>query len=52
MHASEGETPDISAEIVVPMVPPEPKLLSVKTEIKTLEKQYPNTCFDEDYLDV
>ena len=52
MHASEGETPDISAEIVVPMVPPEPKLLSVKTEIKTLEKQYPNTCFGKDNLDV
>jgi hypothetical protein len=52
IHASEGETPDISAEIVVPMVPPEPKLLSVKTEIKTLDKQYPNTCFGKDNLDV
>ena len=42
LHASEGETPDISAETVVPAIPPEPRLLSVKTEIITLDKPYPN----------
>jgi hypothetical protein len=52
MHAREEETPDISAEIVVPAVPPEPKLLSVKTEIVTLDKPYPNTCYNKDWLDV
>jgi hypothetical protein len=52
LHASEGETPDISAETVVPAIPPEPKLLSVKTEIITLDKPYPNTCSYKDWLDV
>ena len=52
LHASEGETPDISAEIVVPPIPPEPTLLSLKTEIRTLDKPYPNTCHAKNWLDV
>jgi hypothetical protein len=51
LHASEGETPDISAETVVPVIPPEPRLLSVKTEIITLDKQYPNSCSIKNMLD-
>ena len=40
LRANEKETPDISAEIEVPGLPPELKLLSVKTEIITLDKPY------------
>lgn len=46
MHACEKETPDIYAEIEVPMQPPEPKLLSFKTELQKYFTILPNGCYD------
>lgn len=45
LHASEEETPDIYSEVTVPEYPPELELISVKTDIITLDKPYPNTCY-------
>ena len=43
-HAKEKETPDISAEIMVPKPPPELSLISLKTDILILDKPNDYRC--------
>ncbi|MZP55549.1 MAG: DUF4249 family protein, partial [Bacteroidales bacterium] len=43
-HAREKETPDISAEIMVPKPPPELSLISLKTDILILDKPNDYRC--------
>ena len=47
LYASEEETPNISAETRVPSPPPTLSLLSVKTDLITLDKPIPYNCLGE-----
>jgi hypothetical protein len=50
LHASEEETPAISAETEVPELPPTLSLLSVKTELITLDKPIIYNCLGDEWF--